>query len=266
MGAQLGIPSYFRQYAYGALFALLPDPTHTFGNHLQQVYSGEGCSVTLGFLPTGTPWESGLDTLGDGAIDTRADFTSTMFHNLRHDEFDKWERGGLAKWKDECCELMPDAADLIQQGITHRHQVAFATYADGIMWRFNAGKIVCIGDCSHSMSPQLGQGANLALIDAAKLVDCLEQTPDVNAALNQYTRDRWSRVTFYQAHSRLLTPIFASRSRSLRVLRDHLMYYMCHTPLLETYIHGILCGAISPRVFTTIPKEEYLGFLDDPRV
>jgi 2-polyprenyl-6-methoxyphenol hydroxylase-like FAD-dependent oxidoreductase len=116
------------------------------------------------------------------------------------------------------------------------------------------------------MSPQLGQGANLALIDAMKLVDALERHPaDVPAALDSYTRDRWWRVAFYQAQSRILTPVFASRSEALRVLRDSLMNHGCHAPVLRRFVHAVLCGAQSPNLLTplgTIPEDEFLGFLD----
>ena len=40
-------------------------------------------------------------------------------------------------------------------------KVAFARYGDGALWRFHAGRCVLLGDASHAMSPQLGQGANL---------------------------------------------------------------------------------------------------------
>ena len=106
-------------------------------------------------------------------------------------------------------------------------------------------------------------GANLALIDAMKLVDALERQPaDLPAALAAYTRERWTRVAFYQAQSRLLTPIFASRSEILRFLRDSFLYYGCHTPGLRRFMHAVLCGAQSPALLGTIPPDEFLGFLD----
>ena len=70
----LGIPSWFKQYSYGALFGLLPDEHRTFGRTLTQVHDGPGCHTTLGFLPTGVPWGHGVDTLGDGVIDTLEDW------------------------------------------------------------------------------------------------------------------------------------------------------------------------------------------------
>lgn len=121
------------------------------------------------------------------------------------------------------------------------------------------------------MSPQLGQGCNLALIDAEKLVDCMEarhlDTPtglclNIPAVLRQYTAERWSHIQFYALQSRLLTPMFASRSQILAFLRDKFMAKLCTAPLLTTYVHGVLCGAQSTIPFKNIPEREWLGFLD----
>ena len=67
----LRIPSWFKQYDYGALFALLPDEHRTFGKTLTQVHGGPGCHTTLGFLPTGVPWGHGLVSAGRQGIRQR---------------------------------------------------------------------------------------------------------------------------------------------------------------------------------------------------
>lgn len=93
----------------------------------------------MGFLPTGRAWQS--DT-----------FNNTLYYNMRQDT---WMNGdifdnttnGFQQWKDDCCELMPEAAHLLQE--IDRDQIAFASYGDGGLWRFNAGRVVLIGDCSH---------------------------------------------------------------------------------------------------------------------
>jgi hypothetical protein len=66
--------------------------------------------------------------------------------------------------------------------------------------------------------------------------------------------------------SRLLTPVFSSRSEVLRHLRNALLYPGCHTPVLKTFMHSVLCGAHSASLlnpYATIPEEEFLGFLED---
>lgn len=41
------------------------------------------------------------------------------------------------------------------------------------------------------MTPDLGQGACQAVVDAGVLADCLARSPDVTAALVEYRRRRW---------------------------------------------------------------------------
>ena len=106
-------------------------------------HTGPGGHTTLGFLPTG--YAHG---------DAGGTFTTTLYYNMRHDEFGSWLEGGLDKWKRRCAELMPEADPLLAS-LTSMKQLAFAQYSDGTMWRFHSGgRVVCIGDVSHSMSPQ----------------------------------------------------------------------------------------------------------------
>lgn len=142
---QLGLRSWFKQYSYGALFALVPDEDHIFGRTLHQVHAGPGCHTTLGFLPTGLPSHGGIDTVGDGHADKPARSVATLYYNLREDEYAAWRQGGLERWKTECMELMPHAAGVIEEGVVSQEQVAFARYSDGGMWRYNNGRCVVIG-------------------------------------------------------------------------------------------------------------------------
>ena len=73
---------------------------------------------------------------------------------------------------------------------------------------------------AHATSPQLGQGANQALVDAVVLSDALAGTADTGAALARYAALRRGHVRFYQPTSRLITPLFQSRSRLLGWGRD----------------------------------------------
>jgi len=45
--------------------------------------------------------------------------------------------------------------------------------------------VVAIGDAAHATSPQLGQGANMALLDAWALALALSTASDLGAALEQ---------------------------------------------------------------------------------
>ena len=127
---------------------------------------------------------------------------------------------------------------------------------------------------------QLGQGANVALVDAWKLSKAVGGQCSVAAAgttglhvstadrvanaVEAYSNDRRLRMWFYQLNSRFLTPVFQSHSRTIGWLRDTFMGPLCMLPPTRWQMAAAMCGALSPWIVKTIPDEEYLGFLEDP--
>jgi 2-polyprenyl-6-methoxyphenol hydroxylase-like FAD-dependent oxidoreductase len=91
------------------------------------------------------------------------------------------------------------------------------------MKRWHGDRIVFLGDAAHAMSPQLGQGANLALWDAMTLADCLDRAPTLADGLAAYSRDRRRHLGHYQFMTRVLTPLFQSGSGFLGWARDVVM-------------------------------------------
>ena len=53
------------------------------------------------------------------------------------------------------------------------------------------GRVALIGDAIHLMTPDLGQGACQAMVDAVTLADCLTQPSSLDVALVNYQRRRW---------------------------------------------------------------------------
>lgn len=88
------------------------------------------------------------------------------------------------------------------------------------MRRWHGERIVFIGDAAHATSPQLGQGANLALWDAMCLADSFVDRGEVAAALAAYTALRRRHLNYYQLATRALTPLFQSDSRVIGWVRD----------------------------------------------
>ena len=110
------------------------------------------------------------------------------------------------------------------------------------MRRWHDDRIVFIGDAAHCTSPQLGQGANLGLVDALTLAACLKETPGLGEALARYTRTRKKHTEFYQQASRWLTPFFQSDSAAGAWLRDKTFGLLCKTPYLRTEMLRTLAG------------------------
>ncbi|WP_250030779.1 FAD-dependent oxidoreductase [Paractinoplanes maris] len=83
---------------------------------------------------------------------------------------------------------------------------------------FVRGTTVLLGDAAHAMTPDLGQGANLALEDAATLTHFLGALP-IDAALDAYDRTRRPRTQALSRKARTLGRLLQSRSP----LRDALL-------------------------------------------
>ncbi|MEV4943472.1 NAD(P)H-dependent oxidoreductase [Streptomyces zaomyceticus] len=60
--------------------------------------------------------------------------------------------------------------------------------------RWVDGRVALLGDAAHPMVPALGQGANMALEDAAVLADALASAATVSDALAAYARERVDRA------------------------------------------------------------------------
>lgn len=232
----LGIRHRAKSYPWGALWAILPDPQEEYRGCLRQWYRRAG--QMLGVMPTGSGPDSHIPVV-------------SLFWSLRADRLAAWQSAGLAAWKRDVADLAPEVRGLLAR-IGRPEQLTWASYSDVVMRRWHHGRVVVIGDCAHAMSPQLGQGANLALIDAQVLADCLRaQADDVPRALASYTRARRSHLRFYQRMSRWLTPVYQSDAWLRPLLRDLFSAPAATLPplrrqMLDTLV-GVKAGLIAGR-------------------
>ena len=229
-----------KPYGWGALWFVGRDPECRFGQYLSQVCEGTG--RMLGFLPTG---------LGPGGGSVPL---VSLFWSLRMDTVDAWRQRGLAAWKNDILDYAPHAEALLAQ-IEDAEQVLTASYVDGVMrrWHERARPVVYVGDAAHSMSPQLGQGTNLALVDAAVLADSIANASELPAALADYSARRRAHVRFYQFASRWLTPLFQSDHEWLTPLRDVLMPIATRVAPLRAQMVRTLTGVKRGVVRRSLP-------------
>lgn len=205
--ASSGIPVRARPYPWGALWFVAVDRGHTLTADRQVVQTLDGPRRMFGLLPTGRA------PRGD-------DLVVSVFWSIRADRVAALRARGLAAWREEALALDPRTEPILDQ-IGDLTQLRFTQYRDVRMRRWHGDRIVFIGDAAHATSPQLGQGANLALWDAMCLADALDgDHRDVAAALAAYTAARRRHLDYYQMATRALTPFFQSDARVLGVVRD----------------------------------------------
>ena len=89
--------------------------------------------------------------------------------------------------------------------------------------RWVDGTLVLLGDAAHAMAPNLGQGANSALVDAAVLALELRRDGRLEEDLARYERRRRPAVRQIQDLAGRLTRLGDVRTAPLRRLRDDAM-------------------------------------------
>ena len=223
-------------YPWGALWFVGSDARGAFAGSLQQVAGGT--TTLLGFLPCGL----GPRRVGEVPL-------VSLFWSVPVRDFG--QPFNLAQWKARVLELEPRAEELLGQ-IQDSRQLLPASYFDVSLPRFDAPRMVFIGDAAHATSPQLGQGTNLALEDARVLAACVSGSRDLQTGLARFTRARLAHVRFYQRASWSLTPFFQSDFGAFSGLRDLGMGSLCsfgpsRRLMLET-LAGVRSGFVVGRL------------------
>jgi 2-polyprenyl-6-methoxyphenol hydroxylase-like FAD-dependent oxidoreductase len=120
----------------------------------------------------------------------------------------------------------------------------FASYAHRTLASPLSRHLVHVGDSWHCTSPQLGQGANMALLDALALARALEWQSDLPTALGEYARLRLWHIRLYQAASWLFTPAYHSDSRAFAWFRDQIMAPVSRIPPAPRILAALVAGQI----------------------
>ncbi|MEO6103092.1 MAG: NAD(P)/FAD-dependent oxidoreductase, partial [Pseudoxanthomonas sp.] len=165
----------------------------------------------------------------------------SFFWSLPTSDFDAWKQRGIEAWLREIDGIWPAAGTRLG-GITDASQLARASYRDAIQQRWHRGRLVLAGDAAHAMSPQLGQGVNMALMDALALRDALRDEARVEAALARYQHVRRKHVSIYHFWSHWLTPLFQSERDLVAKIRDLGMLPLGKLPGGSGHMLRILSG------------------------
>ncbi|HEX3123507.1 MAG TPA: NAD(P)/FAD-dependent oxidoreductase [Rhodanobacteraceae bacterium] len=224
--AEVGGVKLDRPYPWGALWCLLPQEDWQHAAELRQRYVA--ARKMIGLLPVGTR---------PGDATPRLSF----FWSLRTSQFDQWQQTGISPWLDDVATLWPQARALMN-AIEDCSQLRRASYRDAVMRRWSRGRLVLLGDAAHAMSPQLGQGVNMALMDALSLRDALRAESQVETAIARHVQERRAHVRVYQFWSRWLTPLFQSDRDLIAKVRDLAFLPLGRMPVARGQMLRVLSG------------------------
>ncbi|KQV92448.1 MULTISPECIES: FAD-dependent oxidoreductase [unclassified Roseateles] len=220
------VSQHARAFPWGAVWTVLPAPPGFPQIELRQRF--RSASQMIGLMPVGRADHA------DGARGIN------LFWSLPVAELEGWrERVGLDRIKQQMAELFPDVLPLLA-GLRDAGQLREARYADVHMARWHDGRVLAIGDCAHGMSPQLGQGANMALIDAHELAS--EVGGDWPGVFERYGRRRRAHLRFYGQASKGLTPMFQSHAVVAPWLRDRFFGWGGRLPYVHQQSIAVLAG------------------------
>lgn len=222
-------PASVRQLPYGAIWGTLPWVERGFDRHaLMQRY--RKASVMIGVLPVGRQKPDGQEL-------------AAFFWSLRPDQFAALKQQGIERWKQTVRGHWPQVAPHLD-AIDSFDDLTLARYAHHTLSVPAGDGIAFIGDSAHATSPQLGQGANMALLDAAALAAALERTESVADALALYAQLRRWHVRLYQFLSLTLTPFYQSNGALLPLVRDVLVSGVAKVPPMPWLLAGMVSGQL----------------------
>ena len=209
-------------YPWGAVWANARDERGAFAGALAQRY--HRAEMMIGVLPIGA------------APDGPSDLVS-FFWSLPVTELDGFYNGDFGGWRSRVLAAWPTVEPIVAQ---FDGPAAFsrAIYRDVSVGRWSAGSFVLIGDAAHGTSPQLGQGANLGLVDAVELAWRVAEPCDLPA----YQRARRLQTGPYQLFSRALTPLFQSAGPVGPFVRNWLFAPFSQAPGLDRIAAATLTG------------------------
>jgi 2-polyprenyl-6-methoxyphenol hydroxylase-like FAD-dependent oxidoreductase len=200
-----------------------------YPTQLRQKY--KTANFMTGLLPTGrTPLATDKELV-------------SFFWSIPVDYFSTWISADKSfdEWKNQVVDLWAETQFVVDQ-LTSKSDLAFATYNDAVMTQWHDKRVVYIGDAAHYMSPQLGQGANLALIDSYVLSQSLLRNQNIETALAHYTDSRKGNIRFYQNMSRLMTPFYQSDNALYGWLRDVFSWPVTQVPWVKEQMLATLTG------------------------
>ena len=183
-----------------------------------------------------------------------------FFWSIRRQDVENWRAGGLERWKDGVRTFWPACAPLLEN-LRDSDDLAVAHYEHFTLARPCSERLIHVSDAAHSTSPQLGQGANMALLDVLALARALIEHESIGSALAGYVAMRRWHVRLFQLASAAFTPFYQSDSRILPFFRDYIAAPITRLPVADALLARLVSGLTLPPLGRSafVPRRERLA-------
>jgi 2-polyprenyl-6-methoxyphenol hydroxylase-like FAD-dependent oxidoreductase len=145
---------------------------------------------------------------------------------------DAVSRRDIAAFRKEWRRVLPAAADLLER-VASFDDLLVNTVSRVDCRRWFSGRLVLLGDAAHAMPPNLGQGANSALVDGLVLADELASAPSVMDALVGYDKRRRPLAHRVQKMAEMLQRLCRMKRVTALHVRDALLAGLARFPRLS---------------------------------
>ncbi|KAL4864587.1 hypothetical protein BDV12DRAFT_201015 [Aspergillus spectabilis] len=133
----------------------------------------------------------------------------------------------------------------------NRETFAMTALEECVLRPWHSGRIVCIGDSIHKMTPNLGQGANLAIEDAAELANFLHDMTARESSTKPSSQEIEHLLQSFQ-HKHLSRATYVCRMSAI----------MCRLHTRDGLFYSLLGRYVAP-YFTTLPAEFISAVVDN---
>jgi 2-polyprenyl-6-methoxyphenol hydroxylase-like FAD-dependent oxidoreductase len=145
---------------------------------------------------------------------------------------DAVSRRDLAAFRQVWRRVLPAAADLLER-VRSFDDLLVNTVRQVDCRRWFSGRLVLLGDAAHAMAPNLGAGANTALVDGVVLAEELAGAPSVMDALVGYDKRRRPLARRVQKSAAVLQRLCGMELASAVRVRDVLLAGLAQFPRLS---------------------------------
>jgi 2-polyprenyl-6-methoxyphenol hydroxylase-like FAD-dependent oxidoreductase len=211
------------------------------------------------------PWVEGVADVPDRQLTQRYHTTTSMvgllplgldeagrrvaafFWSVRRADADLVRARGFEAWRSACVAMWPATEPFIQH-LQGWDDLRLALYSHGRLSKPNTPGLARLGDASHRSSPQLGQGANMALLDAWAFSEALRVSSTWDEAAKRAARARAFHTWVYHHLSGVFTPQYQSDRTSLAVLRNRVFAPLGRLPFGPWALTRLSAGVLVPAV------------------